>query len=122
MAIQSMKPRKQRTAQRTAEKHQRGQFMHATLAKALRTKYGARALRVRSGDSVKVMRGSFAGKEGKVAHVDMKRTAVFIDKIEMFKKDGSKAQRPIHPSNLMITELTTDDKKRLKRRTKGESA
>jgi large subunit ribosomal protein L24 len=121
MAVTSIKPKKQRLFLRTADKHQAGRFLHSTLAKPLRQKHGMRSLRVRTGDSVKVMRGSFAGKEGKVEHVDTRRMAIFIDKIEVFKKDGSKARRPVHPSNLMITELS-DDKKRLKRRIKGESA
>jgi large subunit ribosomal protein L24 len=122
MTIQSVKARKQRRAERMMPQHQAGRLMHSTLSKTLRKLYHARALRVKTGDSVKVMRGSFAGKEGKVDRVDMKRRAIFIDKIEVTKKDGSKARSPVHPSNIMITDLSTDDKKRLKRRTKGESA
>ncbi|MBU2406429.1 MAG: 60S ribosomal protein L26, partial [Nanoarchaeota archaeon] len=32
--------------------------------------------------------------------------------IENIRKDGTKAFYPIHPSNLMITELFLEDKKR----------
>lgn len=117
----STKPRKQRIFRLHAPKHVTGKFMHSTLAKTLRTKHGMRAIRVRTGDSVKVMRGRFSGKEGKVQRIDMKHCKVLIDKMEMQKKDGSKTLYPIDPSNLMITELNTDDKKRLKRLVKSES-
>ena len=115
----SAKPRKQRKYRFNAPDHVQGRFMASTLSKELRKKLGMRSIRVRKEDKVKIMRGSFKGKEGKVDRVSVKDRKVFIDKVEVFKKDGSKAFYPIDPSNIMITDLFTDDKKRLKRQNKG---
>ena len=52
---------------------------------------------------------------GKIDRVDLKKTKTYVTGIEIAKKDGTKAFYPIHPSNLIITELNLDDKRRLKR-------
>ncbi len=117
----SKQPRKQRKYRYTVPKHIAGRFMNAVLSKDLRKKYATRSMRVRKGDTVTVMRGQFRKKKGKVDRVDVTHTKVYIDKLEVYKKDGSKALYPVNPSNLMITELNTDDKKRMKKYTKGET-
>ena len=82
--------------------------------KQLREKYGKRNIPIRKGDKVKVMRGKFKGKLGEVIKVDLKNLKVNVEKLELLKKDGNKAPCPISPSNLMITEIKLDDKKRKK--------
>ena len=94
--------------------------MRSSLSKELRQRYQLRSLRVRKGDTVKIMRGQFKGKQGKVDRADAKNRRIFIEKIEVGKKDGSKALFPIDPTNVQITELGSDDKKRLNE-PKGES-
>ena len=61
------------------------------------------------------MKGQFHGKIGKVSRVDLKKTKVFVENIELIKKDGSKIPYGIHPSNLMIIEPNFSDKLRVKR-------
>jgi large subunit ribosomal protein L24 len=117
----SAKPRKQRKARAKAPLHIAGHMMHSPLSKDLRKKHGHRSVRIRTGDTVKVMRGQFSGKEGKVEKVDMKHRRLIVDKLEISKKDGSKTRYPIDPSKVMILELNTDDKKRFKRK-EGEKA
>ena len=46
--------------------------------------------------------------------VNLKKTLAYVSGIEIAKRDGTKARFPIHPSNLMITELNMDDKMRNK--------
>ena len=58
------------------------------------------------------MKGQFKGKVGEVERVDMKNIKIIIQGIENIKKDGTKVNYPVDPSNLMITELKLDDKKR----------
>jgi len=58
------------------------------------------------------MRGQFKGKTGLVEKVDMRNIKIHVNGAENIKKDGSKAAYPISPSNLMITELKLEDKKR----------
>ena len=93
--------------------------MSAHLSKDLRKKYDKRSINLRKGDNVKIMRGQFKNKQGKVERVNLKKTLVYVNGIEVTKKDGTKALFPIHPSNLMITELNLDDKIRQKKAERG---
>ena len=94
--------------------YERHKFLHAHLSKELREKYGKRSLRVRTGDKVKVLRGSYAGHTGKVIEVDMKRLRIKVDGVTVKKSDGTEVPMPIHPSNVMIVELGEVDEVREK--------
>lgn len=117
----SKQPRKQRKYSYNAPLHIKRKFFGAHLSKELRQKYGIRSISLRKEDKVKVMRGSFKGKTGKIDRVNSKNIKVYITGIERIKKDGTKVLIPIHPSNLMITELNLDDKKRLKKKSKEKT-
>ncbi len=111
--IASTQPRKQRKYRYSAPLHIKATFLTAHLVKELRVKYGIRSLRVRTGDKVRVLRGQFKGTEGKVERVDVKRTVVFVTKVEQIKKDGAtKVPYPLNPSNLLIVEFDNSDKRR----------
>ncbi|MFA5797244.1 MAG: 50S ribosomal protein L24 [Candidatus Woesearchaeota archaeon] len=109
----STKPNKQRKYRFNAPLHIKGSFLNTHLSRELRQKYGIRALRLRVGDKVRIMRGQFKKQEGKIEEIDVRKTQVYVAKIEHTKKDGSKARYPIDPSNLLIIEITADDKKRV---------
>ncbi|HII29784.1 50S ribosomal protein L24 [Candidatus Woesearchaeota archaeon CG08_land_8_20_14_0_20_47_9] len=109
----SRKPSKQRAYQRNAPLHIRHRMMAAHLSKELNRKYKRRSIAVRKGDQVKVMRGQFKGKVGRINRADLKKQRVYIDGVEVNKKDGSKAFYPLHPSKLLIIDLNTEDKKRM---------
>ncbi|MFW6383531.1 MAG: 50S ribosomal protein L24 [Nanoarchaeota archaeon] len=111
----SRQPDKQRKFVYNAPYHIRGRLMVSPLSKELRKKYNKRSLRLRKGDKVKVMRGQFKGTEGAVEKVDLKNYKVNIENVQMNKKDGTKTFYPVHPSNLMITNIYKEDKKRLSR-------
>ena len=110
----SKQPRKQRKYRYNAPLHIKQKFAAAHLSKELRKKYNRRSLTLREGDKVKIMRGQFKKQTGKVERINLKRTRVYVTGAEIIKKDGAKVLYPIHPSNLMIIELNTDDKKRQK--------
>jgi large subunit ribosomal protein L24 len=110
--VTSSQPRKQRKFRYTAPLHVRSRFMSCRLNDELTKKYG-RSARVVVGDTVKIMRGDHAGVEGKVRDIDVKREQVIIEGVSVAKADGKEQPRPIHPSNLMITRLNLDDKKRV---------
>jgi len=116
----SKQPRKQVKFRANAPNHIKKKFMGATLDKELRKKYGMRNIEVRKGDEVKVMRGRFAKKQGKVGDVDVKHTRLQIDGLQRAKKGGEKLITWFHPSNVKIIILNTDDKKRMKRSKKAE--
>ena len=110
----SRKPRKQRKYRLNAPLHIKQKFMQSHLSKDLRKKYEKRSVGARKGDKVKIMHGKFKKHEGKLEGIDMKKTRVFVNGIELTKRDGTKKSLALHPSNLMITELNLEDKMRQK--------
>jgi large subunit ribosomal protein L24 len=117
----SIKPRKQRKYQKNAPLHLKAKMLNIHLSDDLATKHKVRRVRVRIGDKVKVLRGKFTGKEGKIEIVDVKNSRVKITGVEVSKKDGSKAKVPVHASNLLLIDLNMDDKKRLEPAAKQEA-
>ncbi len=109
MIMVSKQPRKQRKAQYQAPLHRKQKFMGAPLSKSLREKYGRRTFRVRSGDTVKIMRGKYTGTEGKVERIYLKAGTIAIDGATSFKANGEEVPRPIYPSNVVITKLNLED-------------
>ncbi|AEA46985.1 50S ribosomal protein L24 [Archaeoglobus veneficus] len=112
--VVSKQPRKQRKWLYTAKLHERHRLLRATLSKELRKKYGKRSIRIKKGDKVRIMRGKFAGHEGRVLEVDMKRCVIKVDGATTTKADGTEVAVPIHPSNVMIIELKEIDDVRKK--------
>ena len=112
----SKQPRKQRKFIANAPMHIKRKMLTVTLEKELRKKYGRRNIEVRKNDEVKIMSGKFRKKQGKVVSVDAKKIKVYVEGIQITKKEGTKVGVGIHPSNLKIILLNTDDKKRLKQR------
>ena len=108
----SKQPRKQRLYRHNAPLHIKRRFIRAHLSKELRSKYNRRSLGLRKGDKVKVVRGQFKKTEGKIEKINSKRERVYIEGISIVKKDGTKVNYPINPSNVVITELSLDDKMR----------
>ncbi|MEM3874966.1 MAG: 50S ribosomal protein L24 [Candidatus Bathyarchaeia archaeon] len=108
------KPSKQRKMLFQAPDHIRYKHFAAPLSPELRKSYGTRSLPVRSGDTVRVMRGDHKGFEGKVARVDRKKFRIYVEGLTREKVDGSTVFVPIHPSKVMITKLNLDDKWRKK--------
>jgi large subunit ribosomal protein L24 len=111
----SKSPRKQRKYRYNAPLHIRESFLTVHLSRELAKKHKLKRLRVRTGDKVKILRGKFKGRENKVESISLKESRVMITGVEVAKKDGSKSKPLIHASNLLLTELNLDDKKRLER-------
>lgn len=108
----SKQPRKQRKYLFNAPISIRHRFLSAHLAKELIKKYNRRSIPLRKGDEIKIVRGQFKGKKGKIENVDLKNLRVFVENIQHTKSDGTKTFYPLHPSNLIITNLNLTDKKR----------
>lgn len=112
--MKTKKPAKQRKRLFEAPSHRRGRIMSVHLTSDLRTNYNSRSIPVRSGDTVRVLRGDYKGFEGRVTRVDRKGYGVFIDGINREKADGTQISVPTHPSKLEIIKLNLDDKWRKK--------
>lgn len=114
--MNTINPGKQRLANYEADLRGQRARMAVHLSKELRDKHSLRALPVRVGDTVKVVRGDYKGKSGNVNQVDVKRSKVFIQGLMRKKADGKEAFLAFMPSNLVITTLDVKDKKRMKRK------
>lgn len=110
----SKQPKKQRKYIAKAPLHLKRKFVGTNLSKELRKKYGIRSIPVRKEDIVKVMRGKFKKKQGKVLEVSLKKKRIAIEGVQVKKQDGSKVNVFLRPSILQIVELYLDDKKRFK--------
>lgn len=108
----SKNPRKQRKYRTNAPLNIKRKFLSVHLSKELRNKYKIRNTPIKKEDKVKIIRGQFKGKIGKIVQVLTKKSKVFIENIQTTKKDGAKNYYPIEPSNLTIIELNLTDKRR----------
>ena len=117
----SKQPRKQRKYNANLSLHLKKKLMSVNLSKELRKKHGKRNIPLRKGDTVRVMRGKFEKKQGKVTEVKLKTSKVIIEGIQVKKQDGSKVNVRLRPSNLQIIELNMEDKKRLNTPQKAHS-
>lgn len=118
----STQPRKQRKARYQAPLHLRTKLLGAPLSPQLREKHsGKRTVRVVTGDTVKVMRGDFAGDEGVVDMVDVKKAKIIVHGVAITKADGTEKPRKVDPSNVMVTKLNLKDPKRAARLAGGEA-
>lgn len=111
MWIASKQARKQRKYRIHAPLHIKHKMLAAHLSKELRKKYGIRSVVLRKEDSIKIMRGHFKGKTGKIASLNTKKGCVYIEGIQRTRKDGTKVSVPMQPSNLLLTSLVEDRKR-----------
>lgn len=109
-----MNPRKMRNQQiyyatmKTASKQ-----LSCALSKELRKKYGKRSARIQKGDTAKIIRGEFAGVDGKVIKISIPDRGVNIEGVKKEKLKGDKFDVYVHTTNIILTALDTEDKWRI---------
>jgi large subunit ribosomal protein L24 len=106
----SSKPSKQRAALYNTHANRRRRILSASLSTELKTSQGRNAYPVRKGDTVKILRGDFAGIEGKITRIDTKRQRLFVEGVSREKVAGTSTNVSVHSSKVMITKLNLDDK------------
>jgi len=114
----SVQPRKQRKFRANAPLHLRHRMLAAHLSKDARRDYKRRSLPLKKNDEVKVTRGSFRGRTGKVSRVDYKRLKVFVDSVKQKKVSGQEVEVALDPSNLVILKPNMDDPRRIRKKNK----
>ena len=81
-------------------------------------------MKIRKGDTVKVLAGNDRGKTGTVIHVIPEKDRVIVEKINLIKRHQKPTQRvpqggivereaPIHMSNVMVLDPKTGDPTRI---------
>ena len=106
----STRPSKQRKTRYSAHSWQRHKLLAAPLSVELRTTYGRRSVPVRTGDTVRIVRGDFSGVEGKVSNIDTTRQRLFVEGVTREKVAGTSEKVSVHCTKVMLTRLNLDDK------------
>ncbi len=91
----------------------RSKLMCSHLSKDLQQKYHKRSVRVTEGDTVKVLRGEFKGVSGKIMRVSTLKNGIAVEGIKKEKLKGGNLDVFIHTSNVVVTDLNTEDKWRI---------
>lgn len=109
MSTNSTQPRRQRKAVYTADLFERRRRMALPLSRELRARYGRRQVPVRKGDTVRVLSGSFVGREERVAKIDLRGYRVTLDNITLKKADAKLKPLALAPNHLLLTRLNLAD-------------
>ena len=109
MRVSSKSPRRQRKALYTADSFERHHRMAVPLSRELRARFGRRAVPVRKGDTVRVLAGSFVGREERVARINRRDYAVTLDNVTLKMADEKLKPLEIRPGHLVITRLNLSD-------------
>ena len=104
------KPGKQRKLVALATEKDLQRQMRGNLSEKLREKYGIRSMSVRKGDTVKILRGDFAGIEGKVIETHRRSQRVTVEGVTREKVSGEQIRIPVHISKITVTNLDMSDK------------
>ena len=111
-----MKSDTERKIFHTEKLHKRKNRLHVHLSKELRTKLkvNKRAILVRQGDTVRVMRGPGKGKEAKVGSVSVLKRKVIVEGVAVKNLRGKEVPVMLEPSNLLLTALeSTPERKEI---------
>ena len=87
--------------------------LSCSLSKDLRKKYGKRSARIVEGDTASIVRGEFAGVDGKVIKISVANRGVNIEGVKKEKLKGEKFDVYVHTTNIVISGLNSDDKWRI---------
>lgn len=110
--MSSFKPTKTRKRMFSMPLHALGKMLNARLSEDLRTKYASKTARIKKGDSVRIVRGEYAGVEGKVTGVDLGHSKITVEGVYRERVKGEQTPVKIHASKVIITSLNLEDKLR----------
>ncbi|MGP8076626.1 MAG: 50S ribosomal protein L24 [Thermoplasmata archaeon] len=109
MSVSSSSPRRQRKALYTADSFERRIRMGVPLSRELRTRFHTRTVPIRKGDTVRVLSGSFAGREERVAKVHRRDYRVTLDNVTLKTAEEKLKPLTLGVGNLVITRLNLSD-------------
>jgi|TARA_B100001750_G_C15407509_1_gene546007 large subunit ribosomal protein L24 len=86
--------------------------LSARVSTDLIEKYSRKTIRIRIGDTVKILTGQYKNIEGKITHVYTNENKISIEGVTREKLTGGTTPIKIHSSNVLITGLELKDKSR----------
>ncbi|MFA6065448.1 MAG: 50S ribosomal protein L24 [archaeon] len=118
----SKKPNKSRKEMYDMPMHKAAKQVAAHLDEKLQKELGRRSITLRKGDTVKVLRGSFNGKEGKITSVDRGARKIFIEKLIIKKSNGKEIPVKVDASNVLVIDIDRTDRKRTAKKEKSKES
>lgn len=109
MSTTSSKPRKQHKHLAKLPLHRGSKIISAPLDKAKYANAAVRRVTLRTGDTVRIVRGSRSGHEGKVAKIDLKRRKISVEKALLNKADNKEVTLWFDASNVVVTKVDLSD-------------
>ena len=96
----------------------------APLSNDLQKEQGIKRLPVRRDDEVKLVRGKYENRAGRITAVNLRAMTINIDGLNVENRPNGAVPIPVHPSNVVITKLKIDNyrKKLLERKKLGREA
>ncbi len=113
--IASSQARKQRKYVFNAPLNIKHKLCSSSISKDLQKEYKQRSIPVRKDDFVKIITGQFKGKSGKVTKVMLSKMRIHVEGASIKRADATDSLYPIHPSNVKIIKLNTNDKLRMEK-------
>lgn len=107
--------RRQRKALYNAHTAKRRRLMSVPLSKDLRARFHRRALPLRKGDTVRILKGSYEGREERVAKVDRRSLAVTLDNVTSKTGESKQTPLPVRTGSLVLVHLNLADPWRRRR-------
>ena len=89
--------------------------LSARVSTDLIEKYSRKTIRIRIGDTVKILIGQYKNIEGKITHIYTNENKISIEGVTREKLTGGTTPIKIHSSNVLITGLDLKDKSRQER-------
>jgi ribosomal protein uL24 len=102
-------PRRQRRALYQAPTSERRRRMTVPLSRELRRRFGRRRVPVHKGDTVRVLSGSFAGQEERIARISRREYSVTLERVTLKTAEEKLKPLAIRTSHLVITRLNLAD-------------
>jgi large subunit ribosomal protein L24 len=109
VGVSPRSPRRQRRALYNADTFERRLRMTVPLSRELRRRFRRRSIPLRKGDTVRVLSGSFVGREERVAKVNRRDYAVTLDNVTLKTAEEKLKPLEIRPAHLVVTRLNLSD-------------
>lgn len=109
MPLSPHSPRRQRRAVYEADTFERRRRMSVPLSRELRARFHRRSVAIRKGDTVRVMNGSYVGREERVARVDRRGYTVTLDNVTLKTGEEKLKPLPIRTNHLLLVRLNLAD-------------
>lgn len=104
--------RRQRRALYAAHPQRRRRMMTVPLSRDLKSRFHRRSLPLRKGDTVRIIGGSYVGREERIAKVDRRAFSVTLENVTSKTGESKQTPLPMRTGKLILVRLNLSDPQR----------